>query len=129
MSLSELSQDQLREAEMNFEMPSVEQGDIVMFYPNGHKNDRDEKVGFVQHVRHRSVILFVPVRSRNQYHECVRHVDDPALAIRPEVAREEGAWDYGGSSALRRDLQDAKKRIAALETKLSSKSRSTSKSE
>ena len=106
-----------REAASKFEMPKVDVGCPVSFYPHAQKNQYAQ-LAFVVRVSKtgRNVML----RNANgQIHEGVRHYDDPKLDWNVDH-RENGCWDY--TDEWKRSEEQAKdilSRIEALEAKLS----------
>ena len=104
-------------AARDFNMPTVEVGCPVSFYPNAQKNQYAQ-LAFVVRVSKtgRNVML----RNANgQVHEGVRHYDDPKLDWNVDH-RENGCWDY--TDEWKRSEEQAKdilSRLEALEAKLS----------
>jgi len=95
----------------SYEMPAVEVGDIVTWFPTGAKSN-DGLPAIVTKVNPRSVAL--SVFSLNTYNlllrDGVRHVGDPTA--RQTEIMESGAWDL--KTDLRR--QSLEERFEALET-------------
>lgn len=98
-------------ATKGYEMPAVEVGQLVIWFPTGAKSN-DGLPAIVTNVHARTVAL--SVFSLNTYNlllrDGVRHVGDPTS--RQTELMESGAWDH---TAAHRRLLDLDQRLEALQ--------------
>ncbi len=107
--MGDVSQEQLQ-AELSFQMPHVEHGEVVAWYPSGLRSRRPE-VGLCIRTADRNIHVLTAL---NGVKEAVRHVDDPKLQ-RNADQREMGAWDFTDAHKQRQQqLSDLQGKLAEL---------------
>lgn len=102
-----------KQDEATYVMPSVQVGDIVLWYPKGDPKMPGQPA-MVTSVSRQTIACNIFSRAFRdlKIREGARHITDPQ-ATRPELA-DEGAWDYTFQAKL---LMDFEERIHELEKK------------
>jgi|TARA_R110002110_G_scaffold117190_1_gene289739 hypothetical protein len=106
--------------QMDFDMPEVDEGTPVSYYPNGKRDTSFPRLGFVVRISRSGRNLMLRT-SDGQIFDAVRHLSDPKLRINVEH-RENGAWDY--TDHYKKELserENMKNRLARLEDILDDK--------
>jgi polyhydroxyalkanoate synthesis regulator phasin len=101
----------LQEMSNKWQMPEVEVGATVLWWPYAETN-RDPRLADVSFVTNRTVDLTIRDGSVGHKREACRQINDPILVLKPNL-KAEGAWDY--TDEWKRELAEAK----ALDERLS----------
>ena len=100
--------------QMDFDMPEVDEGTPVAYYPNGKRDTSFPQLGFVIRISRSGRNLMLRTAD-GQVFDAVRHLEDPKLRINSDH-RENGAWDYTDHYKKERDARDdLGNRLARLE--------------
>jgi|TARA_R110000824_G_scaffold180900_4_gene361504 hypothetical protein len=107
-----MSETPTQEEVLLFEMPDVDVGTPVEYYPNAVLNSGEPRLGFVVRISRtgRNVVIRT---SDGGWFDAVRHIDDPKLQLNQDM-RENGAW---GRTEYDKELS---KRLNTIEDRLAS---------
>ena len=110
-----MSQVPTQEEILLFEMPGIDLGTPVEYFPNAVRNSGEPRLGFVVRVSRtgRNVVIRT---SDGGWFDAVRHIDDPKLQLNQDM-RENGAWDRTEyDKELNKRLESIDKRIADMQS-------------
>jgi len=112
---------------LSFQMPKVEVGTALAFYPAGRPNAHST-VGFLVRISRTGRNVMLKTVDGLVY-DAVRHVEDPKLEINSDH-RENGAWDFTDEhKRLEKNRQELVERIERLELALTPRKPSVKKEE
>lgn len=104
----------LQPVQRAYEMPEVEIGDVVRFWPDGQRNKSRGELGSCFSISQNGRNINIRILSSGQARYGVRHIDDPRLNDNQEM-RAEGAWEHGTTYLKIKALEE---KVAKLEAAL-----------
>ena len=110
-----MSQVPTQEEILLFEMPGIDLGTPVEYFPNAVRNSGEPRLGFVVRVSRTGRKVVIRTTDGGCF-DAVRHIDDPKLKLNQDM-RENGAWDRTEyDKELNKRLESMDKRIADMKS-------------